>query len=111
MAIERIPDEKALEVAFKSELAILFKHSPVCPASAVAMEEVENFTRTHPDVPLYVVDVRGQRPLSQKTAAYFGVTHESPQVILVRNGAAVWHASHYGITAAKLSSALSTFGS
>jgi bacillithiol system protein YtxJ len=108
MAIEPVFDEQKLESVFRSDLAIIFKHSPICPSSGVAMEEMQNFVQNHPEIPVYVVDVRAQRPLSQKTAAYFGVQHESPQVIIVRNGAADWHASHYEITAARVVQALSS---
>ncbi len=106
--MEQITDEQVLESVFKSELAILFKHSTVCPTSGVAMEEMENFTKDHPQVPIYLIDVRRQRSLSQKAAAFFAIDHESPQVIVIRNGLAVWDTSHFGITAAKLSAALSS---
>jgi bacillithiol system protein YtxJ len=53
----------------------------------------------HPEVPVYWVDVKGQRPLSQEIAARLGITHESPQAILLRAGAPVWHDSHFGVTA------------
>ena len=105
--MEQITDEQVLESVFKSELAILFKHSTICPSSGVAMEEMENFAKDHPEVPIYVIDVRRQRSLSQKAAAFFGIEHESPQVIVIRNGLPAWNTSHFGITAAKLSNALS----
>jgi bacillithiol system protein YtxJ len=106
--MEQITDEQVLESVFKADLAILFKHSTICATSGVAMEEMEIFAKAHPEVPVYVVDVRRQRPLSQKTAAFFGIEHESPQVIVIRNGLAVWNTSHFGVTAAKLAAALSS---
>ncbi len=53
----------------------------------------------HPDVPVYWVDVKAERPLSRELADRLGVTHESPQAILLRQGAPVWHASHSDVTA------------
>jgi len=108
MSVQNIANEEQLESIFKSGLAIVLKHSAICAGSAVAMEEMQNFAAGHPDVPVYVMDVRKQRPLSQKTAAYFGIEHESPQIIIVRDGEAVWHASHFSITAAKVSAALAS---
>jgi bacillithiol system protein YtxJ len=108
MSVEQVENEEQLESIFKSELAILLKHSPICAGSAVALEEMQNFAAGNPDLPVYLIDVRKQRPLSQKTAAYFGVEHESPQVIIVRDGAAAWHESHFGITAAKVAKALAS---
>jgi bacillithiol system protein YtxJ len=63
------------------------------------LDEVEAFLAAHPDVKAYLVDVRAERPLSQQIAARTGVRHESPQVIILRHGAAVWSASHDEITA------------
>ena len=108
MSIQQVGNEEELEAVFKSELAIHFKHSAACAASGVAMEEMQIFAAGNPDVPVHVVDVRKQRPLSQKTADYFGVQHESPQVIIVRDGTAVWHASHFGITAVKVAAAMTS---
>jgi bacillithiol system protein YtxJ len=56
----------------------------------------------HPTVPVYLVDVIGQRPLSREIAARLAITHESPQVLLFRNGGVAWHASHYDVTAESL---------
>ena len=107
-SMEQVTDERVLETVFKADFAIIFKHSTICPTSGVAMEEMQIFAGGHPDVPVYVIDVRRQRPLSQKAATYLGIEHESPQVIVIRGGRAVWNTSHFGITAAKLSAALST---
>jgi bacillithiol system protein YtxJ len=50
--------------------------------------------------------VQEARPLSDLVARETGIRHESPQVILFRNGKAVWNASHHGITAENLREAL-----
>jgi bacillithiol system protein YtxJ len=64
-----------------------------------ALDEVEAFVAAHPDAPAYLVDVRAERPQSQLIAARAGVRHESPQIIILRRGSAVWSASHGDITA------------
>lgn len=107
MALRHVDNEEQLEAVFRSELAVIFKHSTACAPSAVAMEELENFAAGEPDVDVHVVDVLEHRHLSQKTAAYLNVQHQSPQVIVVRRGSAVWHESHFGITAARVKAALS----
>lgn len=47
---------------------------------------------------VHSVDVVHQRQLSDAIARLLGVTHSSPQVIVVERGHAVWNESHYGIT-------------
>jgi bacillithiol system protein YtxJ len=73
-----------------------------------ALDEVEAFVAARPDVPVYLVDVRTEQPLSQSIAARTGVRHESPQVIILRRGAAAWCASHHDITTDAIQRNLST---
>jgi len=90
-------------------MLLLFKHSPRCGISAMAEEEIQvaEKNRGFPDVVL--VDVLESRALSQRIAAETGIRHESPQVILFRNGTPVWHCSHQSITAANLQKRVSGF--
>jgi bacillithiol system protein YtxJ len=83
-------------------LLVLYKHSPVCMTSAVARKEIRALHKALPDVPVYQLDVIRERGLSQRVAAALQVRHESPQVLLIRNGRPVWHTSHFGIKAATL---------
>lgn len=73
----------------------VFKHSTACPVSARAAREVEALET---ELPVYWVNVREQRDLSDWVAATFGVRHESPQLILVRDGRAAKSWSHFEVT-------------
>lgn len=75
-------------------VAVLYKHSPTCGLSSMALDEVEAFSAQHPDVPIYLVDVLSQRTLSNEIEATLGIRHESPQAFVFRDGAVVWHGSH-----------------
>jgi bacillithiol system protein YtxJ len=90
-------------------LAVLYKHSPICPTSGVAYEEMLAFRRRSA-VPVYLVDVVKHRPLSRALAERTGVRHESPQVIVLRQGVAAWHGSHFDIQADELARVVSTVG-
>ena len=76
-----------------TQAAVIFLHDPYCPVSADACEEMEGVPGGS-----WVVDVSHQHDLKKEMARRTGVRHESPQVFVVRDGAAVWHASHYAIT-------------
>lgn len=89
---------------------VLFKHSPSCGRSARVAEDVERFASVHPDLTIRVIDVIGQRPLSRDIEARFGVEHESPQVLVLRDGALTWSASHWSITATSLTDAVRRAG-
>lgn len=73
----------------------VFKHSTACPVSARAAREVEALES---DLPVYWVNVREQRELSTWIAEALGVRHESPQLILVRDGRAAKSWSHFEVT-------------
>ena len=68
----------------------VFKHSTTCPVSARAAVEVE---KSPTQIPVYRVLVREQRELSKWIADFYAVDHESPQLILIRDGKArkVWN--------------------
>jgi bacillithiol system protein YtxJ len=85
-----------------SPRAILFKHSPRCPVSAFAYREVTAFLAKSPDVPVHLVDVISHREVSRRIAEMSGVRHESPQILVVRDGTVAFHASHEGVTAKTL---------
>jgi bacillithiol system protein YtxJ len=87
-------------------VALLYKHSPTCGLSDMALDEVMAFHGAHPDVPIYQVDVLGNRSLSNEVESVLGIRHESPQAIVFRDGVAVWHGSHRGVNRARLAEAV-----
>jgi bacillithiol system protein YtxJ len=101
--ITQLSDDQELESALAADLAVIYKHSPICGASRAALFEVKLFVEQHPEVPVYMIDVVNRRPLSQRVADLLKVRHESPQVIIVRDGRALWDTSHFEIQAKALS--------
>jgi len=73
---------------------LVYKHSTTCGVSARAAREVEALQT---GLPIYWVNVREQRDLSNWIAEAYNVTHESPQLILISGGkqARVW--SHFQV--------------
>ncbi|KKO52193.1 bacillithiol system redox-active protein YtxJ [Paenibacillus sp. DMB20] len=93
----------ALESTDRKAL-LIFKHSTRCPISSGAYEQVTSYLNNQPNeqVDYALIDVIEHRPVSNEAAEALGVKHESPQVILVRQGEQVWHTSHSQITAETL---------
>jgi len=87
-------------------IALVYKHSTRCPVSTSARSRMEELASLRPDLRILQVDVIAERPLSQEISRRFGVVHESPQAILVRDGQAVWHASHSRVTVEAVTSQL-----
>ena len=84
---------------------LLFKHSPVCPISAVARAEYDAFCVAQPEAVTLFVDVIDDRPVARGLAELCCVKHQSPQAILFLHGKPCWHASHQAITVAELTKA------
>jgi bacillithiol system protein YtxJ len=93
-----IVNDADVTALLSAPLAVLYKHSPICATSGFAYEEMLAFRRLSA-VPVYLVDVIKQRPLSRALAERIGVAHASPQAIILRAGVAAWHRSHFDIEA------------
>ena len=77
----------------------LFKHSLICPTSAEAWRAFRKFAaRQSDDCRIGVIEIQRARDISREVEARTSVRHQSPQVFLVRDGRAIWHTSHWGIT-------------
>jgi bacillithiol system protein YtxJ len=95
-----------LDAVSSHERAVIFKHSSTCPVSWAAQAEVRRFSQSHPHIPVFTVVVQEDRQLSRKIEEWSGITHESPQVIILHRGAVVTADSHEGVTAAFLAASL-----
>ncbi len=76
---------------------VIFKHSTRCGISSVAKSRLEKWTPGE-DFDFYYLDLIRYRPLSGKVAEEFHVYHESPQVLVIKNGECVYDESHLGIS-------------
>lgn len=80
----------------------IFKHSTRCSVSRMALRQFENEFDLSDKVTLYFLDLLNHRDVSNEIAIRFGVEHQSPQLILINNGKAVYDASHSSIDAESL---------
>lgn len=90
-------DFDALLARSKQEPVALLKHSIACPISARGQKEFVGLEGDD-DPPLYAVVVQYARDLSDHIAETLGVRHETPQVLLIKDGEAIYHASHHHIS-------------
>ena len=93
----RIDDRATLDNLIndsKQKPVIVFKHSNACSISSRAYREMEKV-----DSQVNILEVQSAREISRELANLTGIRHETPQVIVLRDGKAVWNASHFGVTA------------
>ncbi|ESU26494.1 general stress protein [Flavobacterium limnosediminis JC2902] len=81
---------------------VIFKHSTRCSISRMALKQFENEFTLKDKVTPYFLDLLNYREISNTIASKFEVTHQSPQMIVVKGGKAVYDASHSDIDASRL---------
>ena len=85
----------------KQKPVIVFKHSNACSISSRAYREMEKL-----EGQVNILEVQSAREISRELANLTGVRHETPQVIVLRDGKAVWNASHFDVQAAAVAKAV-----
>ncbi len=58
------------------------------------------------EAPVNILEVQSAREISRELANLTGVRHETPQVIVLKDGKAVWNASHFDVTAGDVAKAV-----
>lgn len=83
----------------KQQPVMLFKHSTRCSISDTALNRVERAWNKESSggVLPYYLDLIAHRSLSNKVAEAYNIKHESPQVLLIKDGKCIYHASHLSI--------------
>ena len=75
---------------------IVFKHSTRCSISSMVMRRFEKNYNIH-GIPVLYLDLLSYRSISDQLGQMFGVVHQSPQLLFIKNGSCIYHASHNGI--------------
>lgn len=84
----------------------IFKHSTRCSISRFALKQFENEFESADATDTYFLDLIEHRDVSNEIANRFQVMHQSPQLLLIKNGKSVYDASHDGIDAKDLAERL-----
>ena len=80
--------------------SLIFKHSTRCSVSSMAKRRFELDWEVLPaDTSLYFLDLISYRDISAEIAETFQVHHESPQILLIKDGDCILDASHSDISA------------
>lgn len=80
------------------QAVVLFKHSTRCSISTTARDRLtRGWEQLNDKATFYYLDLIAHRDISNTIASRFGVRHESPQVIVFKNGNPIYNASHFGV--------------
>lgn len=94
-----LTEEKQLDTIIeqsKSQPVVILKHSTRCNISSMVKNRLDGFAIPEGSI-FYLLDLLTYRPISNKIAVIFDVMHESPQVLVIKDGKCVYNESHHAI--------------
>lgn len=87
--------EQLNSIKQKPGYSVIFKHSTRCSISMMAKRRFElDWDRLPDEVSLYFLDLIQHRDISNQVASTFSVHHESPQLLLIKDGECILDQSH-----------------
>lgn len=105
--LERMEQLEEIAERSKAVPVVIFKHSTTCGISRMALRSFEKaYVYDKKQLEPYFLDLKAHRDISNAIATKFNVQHESPQLLLIKNGTATYHTSHGAIDAASLADKL-----
>lgn len=95
--LNSIDQLKEIEDKSKSKTQVIFKHSTRCGISRMVLNRFIEAYNVEYNLDLYYLDLLSYRDVSDEVGYKFQVMHESPQLLILKNGVTVAHTSHVGI--------------
>ena len=92
-------EEQLKQIVIKSQSRpqVIFKHSTRCSISSVALQRLQKVSQPS-DIDFYYLDLIAYRGISNKISEVFNVDHESPQVLVIKDGDCIYDESHLAIS-------------
>jgi bacillithiol system protein YtxJ len=103
--INTIEQLEQIKAASYNTPQVIFKHSTTCSISRMALDRFER-AEAPENVDFHYLDLLNFRAISNEIATFFQVHHESPQLLLIKDGECIYDESHYGIMMDELKSFL-----
>ena len=96
--LNELPQLDYIEKKSNTKTQVIFKHSTRCGISRMVMNQfVDAYNFTEKDLDLYYLDILNYRNVSNDIGNKFQVMHESPQLLVIKNGVVAAHTSHGAI--------------
>lgn len=103
----RLENTETLEEIVKQSSdkpVVIFKHSTHCSISSLALNRLDRDWNAEEmnNINAYYLDLITYRQISNQIAADFQVPHQSPQVLIIKDGKCIYDTSHMGISYAAI---------
>ena len=96
--ITLLHEQQLEDIKIKStkKLQVIFKHSTRCSISSMAKNRLDRNDQPQ-GMDFYFLDIISNRNIYNKITGEFKVHHESPQILIMKNGSCIYSESHSGI--------------
>uniref|UniRef100_UPI0040486D4F bacillithiol system redox-active protein YtxJ n=1 Tax=Polaribacter sp. TaxID=1920175 RepID=UPI0040486D4F len=102
--LESLEQLEEIESFSIDNTVLVFKHSTRCGVSSMVKRQFEkSLDENTRQMKLYYLDLISYREISNEIASRFNIRHQSPQLLLLKNGKVIDHASHHSILDVDLS--------
>ena len=99
--------EIIMETSFQLSTGVaIFKHSTRCSISNVVKRRLDQSWDFDETLPIFYLDLLQYRAISNLIAEKFNIQHESPQLLIIKNGECIYHESHMNITVKNIHASL-----
>ncbi|MFZ1800348.1 MAG: bacillithiol system redox-active protein YtxJ [Chitinophagaceae bacterium] len=85
---------------------VIFKHSTRCSISSMALSRIDKKEIASLNADFYLLNIIRNRQISNLIEKDFRVIHESPQLLIIKNGICVYNESHSAIRFSEVESVL-----
>ena len=97
IALNSMEQLNIIEEKSRTKTQLIFKHSTRCGISRMVINQFVELYDEMTNADLYYLDLLSYRDISNETGYKFQVMHQSPQLLVIKNGVVVAHASHGAI--------------
>lgn len=105
--LDSVQQLEVIREASGSRPQVIFKHSTTCGISRMVLNMFKkDYNLEEGQMDLYFLDLHAHRAVSNAVATEFGIMHQSPQLLILKNGVVVKDDSHGAISDIKLESYL-----
>jgi bacillithiol system protein YtxJ len=102
IALESMSQLNDIVTLSNEKTVLIFKHSTRCSVSRMVLKQFEDEFKLEESIAPYFLDLLEHRDISNAIASCFEVQHQSPQLLVIQAGKAVYSASHENINAGSL---------
>lgn len=95
--IQSLADLEQANQQSHSQSILIFKHSTRCSISSAALGRMQRGWDNQ-TAPVYYLDLIKHRDISNAIAQQYDIEHQSPQVLVIKDGKCIQHASHFDIS-------------